>query len=105
MASIKTAYDISRKKVYFCSASDLLPDIARTMYTQNIGSILVKEGNELKGIITHEEDDQQQNTGYNHYPQISRSLYIDNALYTISNNMIKINDLSELSEITSVKLV
>ena len=52
MAFVKTAYDISRKKVYFCSASDLLPDIARTMYTQNIGSILVKEGNELKGIIT-----------------------------------------------------
>jgi uncharacterized secreted protein with C-terminal beta-propeller domain len=65
----------------------------------------LENGFELKGIITHEENDQQQNTLYNHYPHISRSLYIDNALYTISNNMLKINDLSDLSEINTVKLV
>lgn len=51
MAFVKKAYDISRKKVYFCSASDSLSKIARIMYKNNIGSILVKENANL-GIIT-----------------------------------------------------
>jgi len=67
--------------------------------------VSIKEGFKLKGVITHDEDDQQQQTtNWNNYPQITRSLYIDNALYTISNNLVKINDLDDLSEINTVNL-
>jgi len=71
-----------------------------------IYKLTLEEGFELKGIITHNEEDQQQNNPYyNQYPQILRSLYIDNSLYTISNNMVKINDLNDLSEIKSITLI
>ena len=35
---------------------------------------------------------------------VSRSLYIDNVLYTISDIMVKMNSLNDLSEINIVKL-
>ncbi len=35
---------------------------------------------------------------------VMRSLYIGNVLYTISNNMVKLNSLTDLSEISSVHL-
>jgi len=67
--------------------------------------VSIKDGFKLKGVITHDEDDQQQQTTkWNKYPQISRSLYIDNALYTISQDMVKINNLDDLSEINTVNL-
>lgn len=49
----KTAYDISRKKVYFCSDKDLVPKVADTFQKNNIGSILVnnKYGKTV-GIVT-----------------------------------------------------
>jgi len=36
---------------------------------------------------------------------IHRSLYIEDILYTISDNMIKINNLENLNEIKSMELV
>ncbi len=41
---------------------------------------------------------------YDYNAQIRRSLYIDNVLYTLSGNMIKMNDLSDLREINKVDL-
>jgi uncharacterized secreted protein with C-terminal beta-propeller domain len=35
---------------------------------------------------------------------ITRTLYIDNILYTISGEMVKMNNLDDLSEINSLKL-
>ncbi|TMI59666.1 hypothetical protein E6H14_02720, partial [Candidatus Bathyarchaeota archaeon] len=35
---------------------------------------------------------------------ITRTLYIGNVLYTISNNMVQMNSLSDLSELGSVSL-
>lgn len=52
MAFIKKAYDISRKKVFFCETGDLLTKIANTMHMNNVGSVIVKEGDLIKGIIT-----------------------------------------------------
>jgi len=43
--------------------------------------------------------------GYRYYDNtVKRSLYIDNALYTLSNNFLNINALSDLKEIKSLKL-
>ena len=67
--------------------------------------VSLEKGFELKGVITHDQDDPwQQNSEWTYDPEISRSLYIDNALYTISDSMLKINDLDDLSEIASISL-
>ncbi len=67
----------------------------------------LEDGFELKGTITHYEDDEvAKKSGYYFYgdKNIQRSLYMDNVLYTFSNEMIKANDLGDLDEIGSVDL-
>ncbi len=49
---VKTAYDIARKKVFFCNTRDSLKEVATSLHSNNIGSILVMENNSIKGIIT-----------------------------------------------------
>jgi inhibitor of cysteine peptidase len=67
----------------------------------------------LKGTVTHLEASLLNSTGYlsdsnNYYTTqnewITRSLYIDNTLYTISNSEVKLNSLTNLSEIATVHL-
>ena len=68
----------------------------------------LENGFEYKGRITHLDDEDILKSGYYGYwgsSSISRSLYIDDVLYTISNSMIKMNNLETLSEINSIKLV
>ena len=52
MSFVKRAYDIARKEVFFCKSGQPLTEIAEIMHSNKIGSILVKDGDELKGIIT-----------------------------------------------------
>jgi len=52
MSFVKTAYDLARKQVFFCRTTDKLSRVAERMHKKNIGSILVKKGDVLKGIIT-----------------------------------------------------
>jgi uncharacterized secreted protein with C-terminal beta-propeller domain len=63
-------------------------------------------GLSLKGRITHNENFRSQSWwgGYDDSTSIKRSLYIENVLYTISDGMVKMNDLSNLSEINSIEL-
>ena len=67
----------------------------------------------LKGTVTHLDASLLNSTGYlndsnNYYTTqnqwITRSLYIDNTLYTISNSEVKLNNLTDLSEIATVHL-
>lgn len=56
----------------------------------------------LKGRVTHSNE-----TDYYYYDyssRIRRSLYIDDVLYSISNKMIKMNDLEDLEEVNKVEL-
>ena len=65
------------------------------------------DGFEFKGRITHMDDTEILKTGYywcGGSSAVTRSLYIDNVLYTISNSMVKMNNLDTLSEINSVTL-
>lgn len=67
------------------------------------------DGFEYKGRITHMDNTDFQNEKYGYWywgstGSITRSLYIDNILYTISDKMIKMNDLDDLSEINSIDL-
>ena len=65
-------------------------------------------GFQLKGTVTHLNATQLANTDQFWSSQnqwITRELYIGNTLYTISNAQVKLNSLTDLSEIATVNLV
>lgn len=73
-------------------------------------SLSLDNGFQYKGRITHQTPEQMQyQSNYYWYwgssnTDITRTLYIDNILYTISGEMVKMNNLDDLSEINSLKL-
>ncbi len=70
--------------------------------------ITSKDGISLRGTITHDFDNDEPEDewyyGGDYGNSIQRTLYIDDVLYTISNNLVKMNDLTDLHEINSVEL-
>jgi inhibitor of cysteine peptidase len=69
--------------------------------------ISLDQGLQLKGRITHIENpaDLEQGYYYSYSPlSVTRSLYIGDVLYTISNAKIKMNNLENLDYINEVKL-
>jgi len=64
----------------------------------------LENGFELKGKITHGETFHIEEYYYDYSSQIKRSLYIDDVLYTVSDEMIKINSLEDLAEINKINL-
>ncbi len=74
--------------------------------------ISIDDGISLKGTISHdvETENQEENNEKLYYMyddgnSIQRTLYIGDVLYTISDNLVKMNNLDDLSEINSVQLV
>jgi uncharacterized secreted protein with C-terminal beta-propeller domain len=66
-------------------------------------NINLEDGINLKGKITHGQN--QSNDSYWHGGDyVKRALYMDDILYTISNKIIKANDLFDLNEISFVEL-
>jgi len=63
-------------------------------------SLTAEEKIRLKGTVTHVEKRDVRNSSYH----INRVLYIGEILYTISNGKIKMNFLSDLSEIKELNL-
>lgn len=59
----------------------------------------VKNGIDLKGTITHTENDTRYYGMGN-----SRTFYIEEVLYTVSDSMLKMNFMNDLEEINSIKL-
>ncbi len=65
-----------------------------------------RDGIELRGTVTHIDDDSLLRSGFwfdSDY-SVERSLYIEDALYTMSRGMLKINDLGTLEELAAVEL-
>src|SRR3989338_11194672 len=56
------------------------------------------DGISVRGKITHDDNENQQYSDYygNYNTEIKRSLYMDDVLYTMSNSMIKANNLESL---------
>ncbi len=69
--------------------------------------VTLEDGFEYMGRITHLSNEDMQNSGF--YPSydasIERTLYIGENLYTISNTMVKIHDLADLTELASIPLL
>lgn len=66
-----------------------------------IYNINVQDGFKLKGVITHEKTNA---TYYYSNSKLLRGLYIDNNLYTVSETMIKVNELDSLKAVGELKL-
>jgi uncharacterized secreted protein with C-terminal beta-propeller domain len=69
--------------------------------------VTLESGFVLKGRITHLENDTELiKSGYYFSSpySVKRSLYIDGVLYTVSDKMIKMNDLDDLNEINKIEL-
>ena len=73
--------------------------------------LTLEDGFELKGTINHEETKEEYEgedyyyryrSSYSNY--VKRSLYIDDVLYTISNNLVKMNELEDLEEINKIDI-
>ncbi|RLF40340.1 MAG: hypothetical protein DRN12_05575 [Thermoplasmata archaeon] len=66
----------------------------------------VEDGFQLLGRITHMDNESYLKDGYYAPPStsITRSLYIDNILYTISQSMVKLNSLDNLEELKHITL-
>jgi uncharacterized secreted protein with C-terminal beta-propeller domain len=68
--------------------------------------VSLENGLVIRGRIGHADDESFLKSGYYYYSpySVKRSLYIDGVLYTLSDKMIKMNDLNDLEEINSVEL-
>ncbi|MCX6817679.1 MAG: beta-propeller domain-containing protein [Candidatus Aenigmarchaeota archaeon] len=80
-----------------------LPDGEYTYQGAYVYDLTLENGFQLKGRVTHYDDNQTfQKAGYYYFGDdysVKRSLYIDNILYTISGMKIKLNSLDDVSEI------
>lgn len=69
-----------------------------------------ENGFELKGQIDHwdgrlDEDQYESWYGYGYYDNtVKRALYIEDTLYTFSNNYLRMNDLADLKEVKNLQL-
>ena len=60
------------------------------------------KGFKQKGIITHEKTSKEDDLRY--FGRLLRGLYIEDNLYTVSEDYIKVNKLKDLEEISSLKV-
>ena len=74
------------------------PFISEGYFVYNLN---VKDGFKLKGVINH--DSTKTTYSYN-TSKLLRGLYINNNLYTVSENMIKVNNLDKLDLINELKI-
>ena len=102
------------KAFLFDKEKNLLVIPVGSYYKQSayVFDISIENGIQLKGNVTHDlqtsEDENNDEIYYYRYDNsnsIKRALYIKDVLYTISDNLVKMNNLDDLSEINSVELV
>ena len=65
-------------------------------------NINLTDGFTLKGTITH--DKTKSKYSYYNASRLLRGLYIDDNLYTVSEDYIKVNSLDDLQEISQLKI-
>lgn len=65
-------------------------------------NINLTDGFTLKGTITHEKT--KSNKFYYNVSRLLRGLYIDDNLYTVSEDYVKVNRLEDLQEISQLKI-
>ena len=67
-------------------------------------NVNLEDGFNLKGVITHDATTTTNQYYYYYKSKQLRGLYIEDDLYTVSENSIKVNKLDDLKEISSIKI-
>ncbi len=109
------SYALRDHKAFLFSRAKNLLVMPIGYYSQQdayVFGISLEDGIVLKGTITHAKYDEiwprdsyiYSSYRYYHDYSVKRSLYIDNVLYTISDELVKMNNLEDLSEISEVEL-
>ncbi len=93
----------------FSREKNLLVIPVRLNYTTTcayVFNISLEGGFELKGTVSHPDDDNNQLGYYWYYYAngILRSFYIEDTLYTLSDSYLQMNDLHDLHEINILEL-
>ena len=65
---------------------------------------LTLSGFEIQGGITHQENTSQQYYYGDYNQNVNRALFVGNTLYTISNEKVKLNSLTNLTQIAEINL-
>ena len=84
----------------------VIPAGDHSKQSAHVFDITLDKGIELKGVISHGEevnDEEYEYWGY-YGNSIKRTLYIGEVLYTISDNFVKMNSLDDLFEINYIEL-
>lgn len=75
--------------------------ISEGYYVYNIN---LTDGFKLKGVITHNKTTSASRYPYRNTSKLLRGMWIEDNLYTVSEDMIKVNKLDDLTEISTLKL-
>ena len=67
-------------------------------------NINLKDGFSLKGIIEHDEDNSTNGNSLYGKTNLLRGLWIENNLFTVSENMMMVNNLEDLKLISKIKI-
>ena len=81
------------------------PDIVQGDYWDGayVFRVTAASGFTLRGGITHQNTTTQQYWYGDYNQMVNRALYIGNTLYTVSNAKVKLNSLTDLTQIAEVK--
>ena len=85
--------------MYVLNREHQTDDLFQGVYVYKLS---LDRGFEYKGRITHNMRDF--NDSYWYQPMVRRSLYIENVLYTLSDKMVKMNNVEDLKEIKTLRL-
>jgi uncharacterized secreted protein with C-terminal beta-propeller domain len=106
------AFLFAREKNLLVSVSNQMANPWSSSYSNSywdgayVFDLTVDSGFELKGKISHSDSTSNQSYyWYGNNDSIKRSFYIENVLYTLSNNKLKMNQLNDLSNINELSLV
>ena len=67
-------------------------------------NINLSDGFKLKGVIEHQKQQSKYSYSFNYSGKLLRGLWIKNNIFTVSEDMIKVNNLSDLSQISEIKI-
>lgn len=97
-------FEIEEKTDYYNDMIDSYTNYKKDYVSKGylVYNINLTDGFTLKGTITHEKT----NSKYSYYnnSRLLRGLYIDDNLYTVSEDYIKVNKLNDLQEISQLKI-
>ncbi len=107
-----TSYDVENnlEKTYYSDPEidDLIKDYTSSLSSTYISegylvyNLNLEEGFKLKGVITHGVNETSQS--YSYKGNLLRGIYIKDNLFTVSQNMMKVNRLDTLEQISSLEI-